>query len=84
MKKDYGKSRKENEFVVAEVVAVTLTTLEGDSVAENPSISFDSAREICQLSHHQPLFVYTNKNPIYMTSHHGFITSPATEAPTSA
>ena len=32
MKKAYGKSRKENEFVVAEVVAVTLTTLEDDSV----------------------------------------------------
>jgi hypothetical protein len=32
MKKAYGKSRKENEFVVAEAVAVTLTTLEDDSV----------------------------------------------------
>jgi hypothetical protein len=32
MKKAYGKSRKENEFVVAEVVAVTLTTLEDDPV----------------------------------------------------
>jgi hypothetical protein len=32
MEKAYGKSRKENEFVVAEVVAATLTTLEDDSV----------------------------------------------------
>jgi hypothetical protein len=32
MKKACGKSRKQNEFVVAEVVAVTLTTLKDDSV----------------------------------------------------
>jgi hypothetical protein len=32
MQKAYGKSRKQNEFVIAEVIAVTLTTLVDDSV----------------------------------------------------